>query len=87
MGTNFKKSIFEDHVQVGLVGWAQKVKKKKGLKASLGGDSTQGGSTEGGSHEGSSTAGVQMALGGFGRRGATPPPPPPSNEVQPADGS
>ncbi|KAG5567137.1 hypothetical protein RHGRI_002639 [Rhododendron griersonianum] len=29
MGSTFKKSIFEEHVQVGLVGWAQKVKKKK----------------------------------------------------------
>ncbi|GMJ11298.1 MILDEW RESISTANCE LOCUS O 1 [Hibiscus trionum] len=33
MGSSFKKAIFEDHVQVGLVGWAQKAKKKKGLKA------------------------------------------------------
>lgn len=77
MGTNFKKSIFDDHVQVGLVGWAQKVKRKKGLKAALGGGSTQGGSTEG------SSTGVQMA--GIGRRAPTPPPP--ASEVQPADGS
>ena len=27
MGTHFKKAIFEDHVQVGLVGWAQKARK------------------------------------------------------------
>ncbi|KAE8679013.1 MLO-like protein 1 [Hibiscus syriacus] len=33
MGSSFKKAIFDEHVQVGLVGWAQKVKKKKGLKA------------------------------------------------------
>lgn len=81
MGTNFKKSIFDDHVQVGLVGWAQKVKRKKGLKAALGGGSSQGGLAEG------SSTGVQMA--GFGRRAATPPtpPPPPASEVQPADGS
>lgn len=81
MGTNFKKSIFDDHVQVGLVGWAQKVKRKKGLKAALGGGSSQGGSAEG------SSTGVQMA--GFGRRAPTPPtpPPPPASEVQPADGS
>ncbi|KAG4166870.1 hypothetical protein ERO13_A13G159700v2 [Gossypium hirsutum] len=36
MGSSFKKSIFDEHVQVGLVGWAQKVKKKKGLKAATG---------------------------------------------------
>ncbi|KAE8676997.1 DNA binding,ATP binding,nucleic acid bindin isoform 1 [Hibiscus syriacus] len=28
-----QKAIFDEHVQVGLVGWAQKAKKKKGLKA------------------------------------------------------
>ncbi|XP_021282490.1 MLO-like protein 1 [Herrania umbratica] len=33
MGSSFKKAIFDEHVQVGLVGWAQKVKKKKGLRA------------------------------------------------------
>ncbi|KAK8507524.1 hypothetical protein V6N11_073988 [Hibiscus sabdariffa] len=33
MGSSFKKAIFEEHVQVGLVGWAQKAKKKKTLKA------------------------------------------------------
>ncbi|XP_038998326.1 MLO-like protein 1 [Hibiscus syriacus] len=32
MGSSFKKAIFEEHVQVGLIGWAQKAK-KKGLKA------------------------------------------------------
>lgn len=30
MGTHFKKAIFDEHVQVGLVGWAQKA--RKGLK-------------------------------------------------------
>ncbi|GMI85454.1 MILDEW RESISTANCE LOCUS O 1 [Hibiscus trionum] len=33
MGSSFKKAIFEEHVQVGLVDWAQKAKKKKSLKA------------------------------------------------------
>lgn len=32
MGSSFKKAIFDEHVQVGLVGWAQKVKKKKAPK-------------------------------------------------------
>ncbi|KAK4440932.1 MLO-like protein 1 [Sesamum alatum] len=63
MGTYFKKSIFDEHVQVGLVGWAQKAKRRKGLKATLGG-STQGDSTEG------SSTGVQMA--GIGRKEETP---------------
>ncbi|KAK3039848.1 hypothetical protein RJ639_028241 [Escallonia herrerae] len=53
MGTNFKKSIFDEHIQVGLVGWAQKVKRKKGLKAAATG-SVQGSSTDG------STAGIQL---------------------------
>ncbi|KAG8371617.1 hypothetical protein BUALT_Bualt13G0106900 [Buddleja alternifolia] len=75
MGTNFKKSIFEEHVQVGLVGWAQKAK-NKGLKAALDGGSTQGGSNEG------STLGLQMT--GIGRKETTAAPP---SEVQPANGS
>jgi len=29
MGTTYKKAIFDEHVQVGLIGWAEKVKKKK----------------------------------------------------------
>lgn len=33
MGSTFKKSIFDEHVQVGLVDWAQKVKKKTQKKA------------------------------------------------------
>lgn len=30
MGSSFKKEIFEEHVQESLVGWAQKVKKRRG---------------------------------------------------------
>uniref|UniRef100_A0A1D1YNP5 MLO-like protein n=1 Tax=Anthurium amnicola TaxID=1678845 RepID=A0A1D1YNP5_9ARAE len=33
MGSYFQKAIFEEHVQEGLVGWAQKVKKRKGISA------------------------------------------------------
>ncbi|KAL2239621.1 UNVERIFIED_CONTAM: MLO-like protein 1 [Sesamum indicum] len=73
MGTYFKKSIFDEHVQVGLVGWAQKAKKRKGLKATLGG-STQGGSTNGPS------IGIQMAA--IGRKEE-----PPQSDTQPANGS
>jgi len=54
MGTTFKKSIFDEHVQVGLVGWAEKVKKKKGLKGASNG-SGQGSSNQG------PTVGIQMA--------------------------
>ncbi|WOK96512.1 hypothetical protein Cni_G05219 [Canna indica] len=32
MGSYFKKAIFDEHVQEGLLGWAQKVKKRKGTK-------------------------------------------------------
>lgn len=79
MGTHFKKSIFDEHVQVGLLGWRQKVKEKKELKAALGGGSTARGGSSGGS-----SIGIQMA--GIGRREATSPPPPPS-DIQPANGS
>ncbi|MCD9641186.1 MLO-like protein 1 [Datura stramonium] len=53
MGTHFKKSIFGEHIQTGILGLASKVKMKRGLKAATGG-SNQGSSTEG------STGGLQM---------------------------
>ncbi|XP_038874921.1 MLO-like protein 1 [Benincasa hispida] len=70
MGSSFKKAIFDEHVQVGLVGWAQKVKKRKGLKAAADG-STQGGK------EGGSNAGVQ--LGNIMRKASAP------QEIKPDD--
>lgn len=32
MGSSFKKAIFEEHIQKGLVEWAQKAKMKKGFR-------------------------------------------------------
>lgn len=32
MGSSFKRAIFDEHVQEGLVGWARKVKRRKGTK-------------------------------------------------------
>ncbi|XP_010908317.1 MLO-like protein 1 [Elaeis guineensis] len=32
MGSSFKKAIFDEHVQEGLVSWAEKVKRRKGAK-------------------------------------------------------
>ncbi|GAB4841583.1 hypothetical protein Ancab_022297 [Ancistrocladus abbreviatus] len=46
MGSNFKKVIFGEHVQAGLLGWAQKAKKKKGLRP-MANDSGQSGSNDG----------------------------------------
>lgn len=60
MGTSFKKAIFEDHVQVGLVGWAQKVKKKKELKTAA--DASSSGSASG-SVQASSHGSIRSALG------------------------
>uniref|UniRef100_A0A0D9WGK9 MLO-like protein n=1 Tax=Leersia perrieri TaxID=77586 RepID=A0A0D9WGK9_9ORYZ len=37
MGSSYKKEIFNDHVQQGVLGWAQKVKMRKGLKEGAGG--------------------------------------------------
>ena len=31
MGSCYKKEIFNEHVQQGVLGWAQKVKVRKGL--------------------------------------------------------
>lgn len=69
MGTHYKKSIFDEHVQVGLIGWANKAKKKKGLFKAAGTDSN------GGAH-GSST--VQIQLGKITRKESTP------EEIRPA---
>lgn len=55
MGTHFKKSIFDEHLQANLMNWAHKVKHKKGLKGAA--------AKLAGSHEGSSdgsSMGVQM---------------------------
>ncbi|KAJ0792365.1 hypothetical protein HanOQP8_Chr01g0017261 [Helianthus annuus] len=43
MGTNFKKAIFEDHIQAKVVGWALNVKKKM----------ANNGGTNGSTHDGS----------------------------------
>lgn len=72
MGTSYKKAIFDEHVQVGLVGWAQKAKKKKGLKPA------GNGSGQGSSHEPTSR-GIQ--LGSALRKASAP------EEIQPAAGS
>ncbi|KAK7350554.1 hypothetical protein VNO77_09297 [Canavalia gladiata] len=56
MGTHFKKAIFDDQVQVRLVGWAQKAK-KKGLR----GDNSYSG-------HGSSHADAGIQLGSVFRR-------------------
>lgn len=60
MGTNFKKSIFDEHIQVGLVGWAQKAKKKNLLKtaANAGQEST---SNKGQSTSSKGPMGIQLA--------------------------
>ncbi|KAF8391735.1 hypothetical protein HHK36_021969 [Tetracentron sinense] len=44
MGTCYKKAIFEEHVQEGLVGWAQNAR-KKGLSAAAKGSSQDGSSS------------------------------------------
>ncbi|KAK2638431.1 hypothetical protein Ddye_026226 [Dipteronia dyeriana] len=60
MGSSFKKEVFDEHVQVGLIGWAQKVKEKKGLKAD----------TEGSTTHATSPGGIQ--LGKVFRNASTP---------------
>jgi len=32
MGSYYKKEIFNEHVQQGVLGWAEKAKKKSGLR-------------------------------------------------------
>ncbi|GAV57493.1 Mlo domain-containing protein [Cephalotus follicularis] len=75
MGSSFKKAIFEEHIQVGLVGWAQKVKRKKGLKAASEGSGNGSGSGQASSHGGSSVA---IQLGTILHKQST------SEEIQPS---
>ncbi|KAM7273278.1 hypothetical protein ACFE04_027942 [Oxalis oulophora] len=59
MGSSFKKAIFDEHIQVGLVGWANKVKKKKTLKVAS--NQPGSGSSFGTGHSpGSSSVAIQM---------------------------
>lgn len=51
MGSSFKKAIFDEHVQEGLVGWAQKIKKRKAKGGSSKPESTEG-----------SAAGIQLTI-------------------------
>lgn len=39
MGSSYKKAIFDEHIQVGLVGWAQR---NKGLRRAANGSSQVG---------------------------------------------
>ncbi|TVU19407.1 hypothetical protein EJB05_35553 [Eragrostis curvula] len=57
MGSCYKKEIFNEHVQQGVLGWAQKVKMKKGLKGTLSG---AGGSTSNADSAGPSVK-IEMA--------------------------
>ncbi|KAH9771078.1 MLO-like protein 1 [Citrus sinensis] len=59
MGSSFKKAIFEENVQVGIVGWAEKVRRKKDPKAA------KDGSTQSSSHQG-------VQLGRAFRKASTP---------------
>ena len=73
MGSSFKRAIFEDHVQKGLVGWAQKVKMKKQMKPATDG-SGQGNPSAG------SVMGIQLGVVA-GKE------PAPGKEIQPTTGS
>ncbi|XP_059445974.1 MLO-like protein 1 isoform X2 [Corylus avellana] len=53
MGTSFKKDIFEEHIQEGIVGWAQQAKKNK-RKAANGSTTHHGSTTTISTHHGSS---------------------------------
>ncbi|KAL3328201.1 hypothetical protein AABB24_035705 [Solanum stoloniferum] len=60
MGTHFKKSIFDEHIQVGLLGWASKVKMKRGLKAATDAGTSIEGST------------VRLQMSGINQKEITP---------------
>lgn len=66
MGSSFKRAIFNEHVQVGLVGWAQKVKKKKGLKEAGDGSGTGSGTVAGSGQPSSDTASTSVTASAVG---------------------
>ncbi|KAF2288110.1 hypothetical protein GH714_004450 [Hevea brasiliensis] len=72
MGSYYKKAIFEEHIQASVLGWAEKAKRKAGLKAAAAKD----GSNQSSPHQ--SSSGIQ--LGRVGRNGST-------QEIQPSAGS
>ncbi|KAL7601836.1 MLO-like protein 1 [Lactuca sativa] len=66
MGTHFKKSIFDEHMQAKFVGWAQNAKKKVATNSGTNGSSHDGPSGSGGSAGGATAAtsafkGIQLA--------------------------
>ncbi|KAF3447559.1 hypothetical protein FNV43_RR12746 [Rhamnella rubrinervis] len=77
MGSSYKKAIFDDRMQVGLLGWAQKVKEKKGLKAASEASGSGSGTGQATSNNGS-TMGIQ--LGRMPHKAS-------SEEIQPAKAS
>lgn len=42
MGSSFKKAIFDEHIQEGLVDWARQAKKNKGIRRASNGSSQVG---------------------------------------------
>ncbi|XP_004290768.1 PREDICTED: MLO-like protein 1-like isoform 3 [Fragaria vesca subsp. vesca] len=75
MGSSFKKAIFDEHVQVGLVGWAQKVKKKKAAAAadaSGSGSGSGSGSVQPSSHGGSISSAFGIQMGKLGKKTTKP---------------
>lgn len=72
MGTHFKKSIFDEHVQTGLLGWAQKAKKNKGLKGFVKNAGSNSNSNQGSSTDGSTVA-IQIAEIGRNKEPAAAP--------------
>lgn len=77
MGTHFKKSIFDEHIQVGLVGWAQKAKKKNLLKTAANTPAQESTSSKG------AAAGIQLAK--VARKQSNPEGSRPSNGSQPSN--
>ncbi|KAG8647974.1 hypothetical protein MANES_09G134100v8 [Manihot esculenta] len=78
MGSSYKKVIFDEHIQAGIIDWAEKVKKKRGLKeaaAAAASSSSRNGSSQTNYHEGSSS-GIQ--IGRAERNGST------TQEIQPS---
>ncbi|XP_076898968.1 MLO-like protein 1 [Bidens hawaiensis] len=65
MGSNFKRSMFDEHVQAGLISWAQKAKKKNTLTSTTTKIKDGSGSSDGGGGGGPRYSGPDAELHGI----------------------
>ncbi|KAL2346022.1 hypothetical protein Fmac_000022 [Flemingia macrophylla] len=72
MGTHYKRAIFNEHLQQNIVGWAQKAKRRKGLKDSLPGQGRSDESAGDGAGAAGDGSAPGIQLGSIFRKASAP---------------